>query len=177
MVVKEEKKICKIRRFEWYNAKVHPKRSDLNANTICNLHIPHTAPPPPTPKKKNCISIVFNFFGTAVIPGEMKNKRYKNFGGQKRCITEDGQVAYRILSCFVPRPRYCARPMRFASRGRSSRIRHRNALTKKAWEDAVQGLNKILSTDAKVIMTNQTLRYSKNYDIVRSSRTKDQGLG
>ena len=145
--------------------------------TICHLHIPHTPPPPPPPKKKNCISIVFNFFGTAVIPGEMKNKGYKNFGGQKRCITEHVQVAYRILSCFVPRPRYCARPMRFASRGRSSRIRHRNALTKKAWEDAVQGLNKILSTDAKVITTNQTLRYSKNYDIVRSSRTKDQGLG
>ena len=167
MVVKEEKKNCKIRRFEWYNAKVHPKRSLYATCT----------PPPPPPKKKNCISIVFNFFGTAVIPGEMKNKGYKNFGGQKRCITEHVQVAYRILSCFVPRPRYCARPMRFASRGRSSRIRHRNALTKKAWEDAVQGLNKILSTDAKVITTNQTLRYSKNYDIVRSSRTKDQGLG
>ena len=171
MVVKEEKKNCKIRRFEWYNAKVHPKRS-LYATCTSPIR-----PPPPPPKKKNCISIVFNFFGTAVIPGEMKNKGYKNFGGQKRCITEHVQVAYRILSCFVPRPRYCARPMRFASRGRSSRIRHRNALTKKAWEDAVQGLNKILSTDAKVITTNQTLRYSKNYDIVRSSRTKDQGLG
>ena len=50
--------------------------------TICHLHIPHKAPPPP--KKKNCISIVFNFFGTAVIPGEMKNKGYKNFGGAKK---------------------------------------------------------------------------------------------
>ena len=36
--------------------------------------------------------------------------------------------------------------MRFGSRGpnespcRSSRIRHRNALTEKAWEDALQGL-------------------------------------
>ena len=93
------------------------------------------------------------------------------------CIVSESSGYEWILSCFVPRPRYCARPMRFASRGRSSRIRHRNALTKKAWEDAIRGLNKILSTDAKVIMTNQTLRYSKNYDIVRSSRTKDQGLG
>ena len=34
------------------------------------------------------------------------------------------------------------RPMRFGSRGpsRSSRIHHLNALTEKAWEDAVQGL-------------------------------------
>ena len=68
-------------------------------------------------------------------------------------------------------------PMRFASRGRSSRIPHRNALTEKAWEDAVQGLSKILATDAKVIMTNQTLRYSGNHDIFRSSWTKGQGWG
>ena len=44
----------------------------------------------------------------------------------------------------VFKPHYCKRPMRFGSRGpcefgRSSRKRHRNALTEKAWEDAVQG--------------------------------------
>ena len=44
--------------------------------------------------------------------------------------------------CVVPKFHYCARPMRFGSRGpsefsrpsRSSRVRHQNALTEKAWE-------------------------------------------
>ena len=34
----------------------------------------------------------------------------------------------------------------YASLGRSSRIRHRNALTERAWKDAVQGLGKTRST-------------------------------
>ena len=48
--------------------------------------------------------------------------------------------------CLVPRLHHCARSMCFGSRGLSeafrlpSQIRHRNALTGKAWEDAVQGL-------------------------------------
>ena len=52
-----------------------------------------------------------------------------------------------IISCLVPRPHYYAQPMRFGSRdprkflraspGRSSWIRHRNALTERAWKDAV----------------------------------------
>ena len=48
----------------------------------------------------------------------------------------------------VPRPRYCERPIRFGSRGpsenpsRSSRVRHRNALTEKAREEAVLGLGR-----------------------------------
>ena len=51
-------------------------------------------------------------------------------------------------SCLVPSPHYCERPMRFGSRGpsenpsRSSRIRHRNALTEKAREEAVLGLGR-----------------------------------
>ena len=50
--------------------------------------------------------------------------------------------------CLVPRPRYCERPIRFWSRGpsenpsRSSRIRHRNALTEKAREEAVLRLGR-----------------------------------
>ena len=47
-------------------------------------------------------------------------------------------------------PHYCARPMRFRSRGQSEffpgcsfRIRHRNALTEKALEDAIQGVGKV----------------------------------
>ena len=57
------------------------------------------------------------------------------------------------FSCLVPRPHYYARPMRFGSRGsrkflppgRSCRIRHRSALTERAWKDAVQGLGKSAS--------------------------------
>ena len=51
--------------------------------------------------------------------------------------------------CLVPRPHYSARPMRFGSRGpienvtdRPPRIRHRNELTERDWENAVQGLGK-----------------------------------
>ena len=52
--------------------------------------------------------------------------------------------------CLVPRPHYSARPKRFGSRGpienvfpdRWSRIRHRNELTERDWENAVQGLGK-----------------------------------
>ena len=47
------------------------------------------------------------------------------------------------LSTVGHRPHYSARLMRFGSRGPSelfSQIRHRNALTEIAWEDAVQGL-------------------------------------
>ena len=41
----------------------------------------------------------------------------------------------------IPRPYFSARPMRFGSSFCKSRIRHRNKLTEKAWEDrAVQGL-------------------------------------
>ena len=40
----------------------------------------------------------------------------------------------------VPKPHYSARPLCFGSRGPSlsPRIRHRSALTEKAWENAVQ---------------------------------------
>ena len=53
--------------------------------------------------------------------------------------------------CLVPRPHYSARPKRFGSRGpienvvfpdRSPRIRYRNELTERDWENAVQGLGK-----------------------------------
>ena len=55
-------------------------------------------------------------------------------------------------SCLVPRPYYSARPKRFGSHGpienvienvfpdRSPRIRNRNELTERDWENAVQGL-------------------------------------
>ena len=68
----------------------------------------------------------------------------------------DEKCTTYYLRCLVPRPHYYARPMRFGSRGprkflrpspgRSSRIRHRNALTERAREDAVQGLGNYLRT-------------------------------
>ena len=58
----------------------------------------------------------------------------------------------RDSPCLVPRPHYSAQPKRFGSRGpnenvkmfpnRSPRIRHRNELTERDWENAVQGLGK-----------------------------------
>jgi len=52
--------------------------------------------------------------------------------------------------CLVPRPHFSSRPKRFGSRGpcenvrafptRSPRIRHRNELTERDWENAVHGL-------------------------------------
>ena len=54
----------------------------------------------------------------------------------------DSEGLYRttVCRCLVRRPHYSARLMRFGSRGPSeffSQIRHRNALTEIAWEDAV----------------------------------------
>ena len=59
-----------------------------------------------------------------------------------------------VPDCLVPRPHYSARPKRFGSRGpienvipdRSPRIRHRNELTERDWENAVQELGKVPET-------------------------------
>ena len=60
--------------------------------------------------------------------------------------------------CLVPRPHYSARPKRFGVTwsdrkceenvfpDRSPRIRHRNELTERDWENAVQGLGKFKIT-------------------------------
>ena len=57
------------------------------------------------------------------------------------------QTKKMSFSCLVPRPHYSTRPKRFGSRGpiRSPRIRHRNELTERDWENAVQGLGKSFS--------------------------------
>ena len=65
----------------------------------------------------------------------------------------DSEGLYRttVCRCLVCRPHYSARLMRFGSRCPSeffSQIRHRNALTEIAWEDAVQGLGMAMSTVA-----------------------------
>ena len=56
----------------------------------------------------------------------------------------------RRARCLVPRPHFSSRPKRFRSRGpcenvfsaRSPRIRHRNELTERHWENAVRRLGK-----------------------------------
>ena len=68
-------------------------------------------------------------------------------------VFNDREGLYRktICRCLLHRPHYSARLMRFGSRGPSeffSQIRHRNALTEIAWEDAVQGLGMAMSTVA-----------------------------
>ena len=57
-------------------------------------------------------------------------------------VFNDSEGLYRttVCRCLVCRPHYSARLMRFGSRCPSeffSQIRHRNALTEIAWEDAV----------------------------------------
>ena len=61
------------------------------------------------------------------------------------CTSCQAVLFHGKITCLVPRPHYWARPMSFGSRGLSelSRIRHRNALVEKAWEEAVQGLGKV----------------------------------
>ena len=61
------------------------------------------------------------------------------------CTSCQAVLFHGKITCLVPRPHYWARPMSFGSRGLSelSRIRHRNALVEKAWEEAVQGLRKV----------------------------------
>ena len=68
-------------------------------------------------------------------------------------VSNDSEGLYRttVYRCLVRRPHYSARLMRFGSRGPSeffSQIRHRNALTEIAWEDAVQGLGMAMYTVA-----------------------------
>ena len=63
----------------------------------------------------------------------------------------EGLYRTTVCHCLVRRPHYSAWLMRFASRGPSeffSQIRHRNALTEIAWEDAVQALGMAMSTVA-----------------------------
>ena len=62
----------------------------------------------------------------------------------------EGLYGTTVCRCFVRRPHYSAL-MRFGSRGPSefsSQIRHRNALTEIAWEDAVQRIGMAMSTVA-----------------------------
>ena len=61
----------------------------------------------------------------------------------------DSEGLYRttVCRCLVRRPHYSARLTRFGVTW-SERVRHRNALTEIAWEDAVQGLGLAMSTVA-----------------------------
>ena len=72
-------------------------------------------------------------------------------------VFNDSEGLYRttVWRSLVHRPHYFARLMRFGSRGPSdhvttffSQIRHRNALTEIAWEDAVQGIGMAMFTVA-----------------------------
>ena len=61
----------------------------------------------------------------------------------------EGLYGKTVCRCLVHRSHFSARLMRYGSRGPSeffSQIRHRNAFTKIAWEDAEQGLGMAMST-------------------------------
>ena len=78
----------------------------------------------------------------------------------------EGLYGTTVCRCLVRRPHYSARLMRFGSRGLSW-VRHRNALTEIAWEDAAQGLGMAMSTVATEINRNCCLSatYFTNSDI------------
>ena len=66
-------------------------------------------------------------------------------------VFNDSEGLYRktVYRCVVHRPHSSARLMSFGSRGPSEcffQIRHRNAFTEIAWEDAEQGLGMVMST-------------------------------
>ena len=69
----------------------------------------------------------------------------------KPCITLVFSNARRVFICLVPGPQYYASVICFGSSGpgrksRSIEIRHRNQLTAKAWEKAVQELGRFFIT-------------------------------
>ena len=69
-------------------------------------------------------------------------------------------------------PRKFLRP----SPGRSSRIRHRNALTERAWKDAVQGLGNALSRSRVTISAGKQDNYPIDFmNINGHSKLKSQG--
>ena len=69
----------------------------------------------------------------------MHNTNYQQLG-----------TVYRpwLIPCLVPRPHYCAQPMRFG-------LRHQNAMTEKAWKDAAQGLGKLVPNRLYLYRTRQ----------------------
>ena len=62
-------------------------------------------------------------------------------------------------------------PRKFFFPGRSSRIRHRNALTERAWKDAVQGLGNALSRSRVTISAGKQDNYS--IDFMNMNTCKD----
>ena len=79
----------------------------------------------------------------------------------------EGLYGTTVCRCLVRRPHYSARLMRFGSRGPSeffSQIRHRNALTEIAWEDAAASeknrelLHGIVVYRRRVLQTLTSLR-------------------
>ena len=79
-------------------------------------------------------------------------------------VFNDSEGLYRTTVCLVRKPHYSARQMRFGSRVRAiffSQIRHRNALTKIAWEDDVQALGMAMSTVASEKNRELLLYYGK----------------
>ena len=83
-------------------------------------------------------------------------------------------------ACLVPRPHFSSRPKRFGSRGpcenvrafpaRSPRIRHRNELTEKDWENAVQGLGKNRRhEDNRLLLEEQ---FSKRRSVSKATKSE-----
>ena len=76
---------------------------------------------------------------------KLKRAKQLSMATIRSVLSSLGVLLMYCRVCLVPRPHYSARPKRFGSRGhvfpdRSPRVRHRNELTERDWENAVQGL-------------------------------------
>ena len=84
-----------------------------------------------------------------IIHSSSSSKTANNIIPVSSCFN-DSEGLYRktVFRCLVHRPHYSARLMRLGSRGPReffSQIRHQNAFTEIAWEDAEQGLGMAMS--------------------------------
>ena len=91
----------------------------------------------------------------------------------------EGLYGTTVCRCLVRRPHYSARLMRFGSRGPSeffSQIRHRNALTEIAWEDAVASEKNRELLHGIVVYRRRVLQTVTSLRVASISRARPENL-
>ena len=92
-------------------------------------------------------------------------------------VFNDSEGLYRttVCRCLVRRPYYSARLMLFVSHGPSeffSQIRHRNALSEIAWEDAVVSEKNRASLNGIVVYRRRVLQRVTSLRVASISRAR-----
>ena len=101
----------------------------------------------PSPLRHFCFCTIFLDLSLATTISVLETCVAKEYACNSIQTAWDERVNCRL----VPRPHFSSRSKRFGSRGpcenvfpaRWPRIRHRNELTERDWENAVQGLGKV----------------------------------